>query len=224
MGNFKIKQLGRKAQIATTFTWIIAMFIIVFMIILFFAGVAMLLGLKVFPFVSSIFWGSKSVGLSDELTSPSGYDPGDLELQRSAMVFLSQWHEYKDKNVSSLYLLANLDKSIYEKDSQLSESEIAESEAYKTFYESSKSFFGELYDECYVVCLEFRTLGDEQLIGKQVLVGKNCNAGSYDCYVSSANIRGDFFNYAKVDTYLRDDIFVEMKLLKGALGPILQIY
>ena len=183
---------NRKAAIASTLTWFIAFVIVFFMMIIYLVGVGVLSKQKSAPEISASMAGSKMGMLSDNLAEPSGYDPGDLELQRALATFLNSESEFNGKSVSMEDMISNLGTDVYRK-SIMGTSEIKGNPEYNKIYESATTFFDNMKSPywpdgaCYVLCLDFReelgTIGYEPT-GTQVIVGAKCLYGGKDIYGS----------------------------------------
>jgi hypothetical protein len=221
--------IKKRAQIGTTLTWLIAFTIIFFMLIIFVGGSALLSLKKGVPSVSESNPNSKSINLSWRSVEPSGVDFGDLALERDLVSFLNMPSGAGGQSFGDL--IQGFDPGVYSNPRLMSDSDIQAHEEMKLLYESAVANFDELYGECYVICLEFRTAsggGFESITSNQIIIGKECNPktekaygrlrGYYGCYVTSSNAKG-VFNYAKIELHPDRDSerVVHVKMLKGVL-------
>ncbi len=219
---------NKKAQIGTTITWVVAFTIIFFMLLILIGGSALLALKKSVPDVSANNPNSKSTDLTWKVVEPSGIDFGDEALQRELITFLNKPLENGERMGD---LIGSFDSGIYSNPRLMGDSEIQGNEKMKLFYETAVKNFDEIYADCYVLCLEFRTQGGgdfKSITGNQIIVGKECAPktseiygrlrGEYSCYVSNYNV-GGMFNYARVDLHpdRNDGRVVAVKILKGGL-------
>lgn len=230
---------NKRAAISATLTWFTAFVIIFFMMILFLAGVGVLSKQKASSYVSASMAGSKSGALLDQYSEPSGYDSGDLELQRALAAFLNSESEFNGNKRQMKDAISNLGAEVYRKNSVMSASEIKGNPEYNKIYESATTFFdgmSSLYwpdGACYVLCLDFKeklsTIGYEPM-GSQVIVGNKCLYGGkdiysrgnayYRCAVSKYGISSKVFNYAYLELFPDENRMVRVRILQGGIKPI----
>lgn len=218
---------NRRGQTGGTLTWAIAFVIIFFITILFLGSNFLINSVKAGSSIIEVSYVGKSASLAEERTEPVGYDVGDLELQRDLMAFLDSRTNFDGNLVSLKELASSFDKSVYEKEKLFSSDEIKTNGLFKTFYEKAAGFFDNLYDNCYVLCIDF---GDVNKKIEQTIAGKNCNPKKediyqrarelYSCHISKYYVSGTF-NYAKIELPSKNSYgMMTIKLLKGNLVPI----
>lgn len=221
--------MNKKAQAGTTITWVFA-FVIIFFILFVFAVSSVLFAVhtEISSEISTLMSGSKSYFISAVASEPKGFDPGDLAAQRELSAFLNSENELNGANISMRDLISSFDGSVYTQ--RLNYDEIKKNEKYNLFYQSGTSFFDKIYDECYILCLEFKR-GEEPATTNS-LVGMKCPQGStgediylrplyFDCSVSSSSVPSGVFSYASFElpsVGASKEISARIKLLKGGVS------
>lgn len=205
------KRTNRRAQIGSAITWFFSFVIVFFLLILFGIAGALFALQQSAPTVSPLMIGSKSVNINLAPAEPSGYDPGDLALQSDIITFLNSESEYLGARVSMGNLVGTFDRNIYGA-GQFNSGQIKENANYKIFYDNATTFFDRIYDECYVLCLEFTDSGSIEPRKSQVIIGAKCpmrySSGEdiysrdfkfYGCFASTRYTPSGNFNYAVVE-------------------------
>ena len=224
-------KMGKKGQIGATLTWAFAFVVIFFVTLLFIGAVALLTAGKSISVAAEASIGGKSINLQAVPSVPSGYDPGDLGLQGDLAAFLKSEVEINSNMMSFSDLILTFGDNIIKRRDLVLYSEM-KTDSYKDFnifYEKSLSFFDSLYDQCYILCLEFEENGNPT--GEQTLIGKNCNPMMeniyersreyYSCDLSKKSVSGGF-NYASFDIFSnnpKDQKTTKIKLLRGNFVP-----
>jgi hypothetical protein len=222
--NFKF--IGKKAQIGATLTWFPAFLIIVFLMALFIIASALFSVTKSVHYIPISEINGKSANLEFAPGEPKGYDSGDSALKRDMVSFLNSEVDLQGSKVYVKDLISSFDESVYGVNHRFSAEEVESHLDYKVFYNSTKSFFDNLYDECYVMCLYFEKKDSRGLpSNKQVIVGKNCSSQEvleYDCYVSYDYITSEVFNYAELSVPSKSADYnpTKIKMLKGGISGV----
>lgn len=159
---------NKKGQIAETLTWVAAFLVIFFVMLIFIGGAAVLSGNKKVTSASLITIGGKNDNLGGERGIPTGYDAGDLDLQRELGTFLRMSVNAGGDKVEIWNLISNAGN-------------------WNIVSASAHELFDPVYQGCYVICFG----------NGQIITGANCKTGQYDCLVSKSEISGGF-SYAEI--------------------------